>query len=76
MEKSMIAELLNPELTMKSEVPLLPKHRCIRCDSRAFVKAVKNDMELLFCGHHARKHAGKLQIEGWLIDDQTHLAFD
>lgn len=75
MNKSMISELINPEMVVKTTA-LLPKDRCIRCDSRALMKAIKGDLELLFCGHHARVHAGKLQVDGWLIDDQTHLAFD
>lgn len=76
MTKSMIAELINPEFIVSTSTPLLPKDRCIRCDSRALMKAIKGEMEILFCGHHAREHAGRLQVEGWLIDDQTHLAFD
>lgn len=73
--KSMISTVILEENAFKSET-LGIKDRCIRCGARAYVKAIKGDYELLFCGHHGNEHAGKLQVDGWLIDDQTHLAFD
>ena len=46
--------------------------RCTRCGARAYVKAIKDDFELLFCGHHGNEHAAKLQIDGWIVIDQTY----
>ncbi|MFP5220350.1 MAG: hypothetical protein ACLGIG_11580 [Actinomycetes bacterium] len=34
--------------------------RCDRCGAQALVRAVLPSGELLFCGHHARKHAEAL----------------
>lgn len=47
--------------------------RCDRCNAQAFVVARKGDMsELLFCGHHGRKHMSALVAQGFDIEDQTH----
>jgi hypothetical protein len=34
--------------------------RCDRCGAAAQAKVILKDGELLFCGHHARKHNDKL----------------
>lgn len=72
--KSMLTEIFDENLIETGR--LLPRDRCTRCGARAYVKAIKGELELLFCGHHAREHTGKLQIDGWLIDDQTHMIFE
>jgi hypothetical protein len=39
--------------------------RCDRCGAAAKVRAsLPNSGELLFCGHHAREHAPRLQAIG------------
>lgn len=49
--------------------------RCDRCGSAAYVRAVRDSSELLFCGNHGRKVYSTLVESGWKIDDQTHQAF-
>lgn len=51
--------------------------RCDRCNAQAFVQAIlprqeEMDQEILFCGHHFRKHTAALIAQGLLINDQTH----
>lgn len=46
--------------------------RCDACSAAAYVRAVKEDMSLLFCGHHARKNLTSILEQGWKIDDQTN----
>lgn len=50
--------------------------RCDTCGAAALVRVVKGSMELVFCGSHARAVVGKLQANGWSIDDQTYRAFE
>lgn len=64
-----------------NSVPLTISDRCDACGGRsdngivtapqAFARAVKGDLEILFCGHHLRRHEAALIAGGWLIDDQT-----
>jgi len=35
---------------------LTPHDRCDRCLQPAYLLAIVNNVELLFCGHHATKH--------------------
>jgi hypothetical protein len=45
--------------------PLTRQDRCDRCGAAAKVRAaLPGSGELLFCGHHARKHAPRLQAIG------------
>ena len=47
--------------TIASTHPFTIAQRCDRCGARATVRAVmSNGGELLFCGHHAREHEGRL----------------
>lgn len=55
---------------------LRPANRCDRCGAAAYVRTVKGNLELLFCGNHARRNAEALLSGGWLIDDQSHRVFD
>ena len=42
--------------------PFGVSERCDRCGARARVRAVlTSGGELLFCGHHARRHEGQLR---------------
>lgn len=47
--------------------------RCDRCGSEAFIIAFKNDMELLFCGHHGKENIIALKNNGWNIQDYTDM---
>ncbi|GDY32986.1 DUF7455 domain-containing protein [Gandjariella thermophila] len=50
----MTPTLTRPELTAAD--------RCDRCGAAARVRAIlPSGGELLFCGHHAREHQGKLR---------------
>jgi len=50
----MTTTLVRPDLTAAD--------RCDRCGAAAMVRAVlPSGAELLFCGHHARKHASRLK---------------
>lgn len=60
---------LAPELTEAD--------RCDRCGAQAYVRArLAGGLELLFCGHHGRKHLDKLRdLEDVHITDETHRLF-
>lgn len=47
--------------------------RCDSCQAQAFAAATSDYGMLLFCGHHMKRHAPKLQESGWEIHDKTHL---
>ncbi len=46
--------------------------RCDSCGAQAYVRAVLSGSELLFCGHHARKHEAKLRPIAEVWHDETH----
>jgi hypothetical protein len=45
--------------------------RCDRCGARAYVRVVLPVGELLFCGHHGRKHADAFREVAIRVDDET-----
>jgi hypothetical protein len=46
--------------------------RCDRCGAQAYVRVeLSRGGELLFCAHHAREHAEKLQQIAASIQDET-----
>ncbi len=46
--------------------------RCDRCGAQAYVRVeLSSGGELLFCAHHAREHADKLQQVAAAIQDDT-----
>lgn len=45
--------------------------RCDRCGAQAFVRAVLVAGDLLFCAHHGREYAGRLEGVALLIEDGT-----
>jgi hypothetical protein len=52
--------------------PLTAMDLCDRCGAQAFVRVVFADgAELLFCAHHARKHADALAKIAVEIQDET-----
>ncbi|HLS49840.1 MAG TPA: hypothetical protein VK024_07575 [Actinomycetaceae bacterium] len=52
--------------------PLTAEDRCDRCGAQAYVRVALSGGELLFCAHHARKHADALQGVATSIHDETH----
>lgn len=46
--------------------------RCDSCGSQAYVRAITEHGELLFCSHHAKKHHEKLSpiVKEW--HDESH----
>ncbi|MFC4944135.1 DUF7455 domain-containing protein [Pseudonocardia sp. GCM10023141] len=47
-------------ITTPIAMPLTAMDRCDRCGAQAKVRVVLAAGELLFCGHHTRKHSEKL----------------
>lgn len=45
--------------------------RCDNCNAQAFISASKEDMLLLFCMHHGRKHEPALAGQGWTLEDES-----
>ncbi len=52
--------------------PFTALDRCDRCGAQAYVRVeLSTGGELLFCAHHAREHADKLQQVAASIQDET-----
>jgi hypothetical protein len=45
--------------------------RCDRCQSEAFLLAIKGKQHLLFCIHHGRLHKPVLEAKGWSVLDES-----
>jgi hypothetical protein len=57
--------------------PLTAADVCDRCGARAYVRVLlPGSTELLFCAHHARKHAEALAKVAVEIQDETSLLTD
>lgn len=41
---------------------------CDGCAARAKFRIHKDEYELFFCGHHARKNMDELKAQNWTID--------
>ncbi len=55
-----------------SPSPLMASDRCDRCGAQAYVRVtLTSGGELLFCGHHARKHLPALEHLASHIQDET-----
>ena len=60
-------------VTTLSPSPLRASDRCDRCGAQAYVRVtLTKGGELLFCGHHARKHLPALESLAAHIQDETH----
>ena len=58
--------------TLTPTASLTATDRCDRCGAAAYVRVVLTaGGELLFCGHHARKHLDVLRPLASRIDDET-----
>ncbi|MFN8183573.1 MAG: hypothetical protein U0R23_04030 [Candidatus Nanopelagicales bacterium] len=59
-------------ITTLTPSPLTASDRCDRCGAQAYVRVVlTSGGELLFCGHHARKHLPALEPLAASIQDET-----
>ena len=58
-------------MTTTTLAPLTAADRCDRCGAQAYVRVVLSDGELLFCGHHARKHAAAYVDVAVHVHDET-----
>lgn len=57
--------------------PLKASDRCDSCGAQAYIRVVLPEGELLFCGHHGRRHEAKLRpIAVEWHDETARLAQD
>ncbi|MDR2379594.1 MAG: hypothetical protein LBE08_00195 [Bifidobacteriaceae bacterium] len=56
-------------MTIESPARLVARDRCDRCGARAYVRAVFERGELLFCAHHGREAMPRLRATAHRIDD-------
>lgn len=59
------------EAPLTADRPLTALDRCDSCGAQAYVRVVLGDSELLFCGHHAKKHESKLRPMAEVWHDET-----
>lgn len=54
-------------------IPLSKQDRCDHpgCSASAHVRVMLGRLDLVFCGHHYRRHEGALFLSGFLINDDT-----
>lgn len=48
-----------------ASVEFTAEDRCDRCIGKAMMLASKNNLELLFCFHHMKKHQDDLLLDDW-----------
>lgn len=61
--------------TTDSESPereLVIADRCDRCGAQAYMQAIKDGFDLLFCGHHGRRFTPALVARHFVVLDSTH----
>lgn len=46
--------------------------RCDRCGSQAFILAVNEDHDLMFCNHHGKEFSDALVMQGFIIIDESY----
>lgn len=54
----------------KKELTLLNTDRCDRCQAQAYLVAMKDKFELMFCAHHGTEFLAGLKSDGWDIHDE------
>jgi hypothetical protein len=54
----------------KKELTLLNTDRCDRCGAQAYLVAMKDKFELMFCAHHGTESLPALKVDGWDIHDE------
>ncbi|WP_199424224.1 DUF7455 domain-containing protein [Actinotalea solisilvae] len=58
-------------MTTTQTSPLTAADRCDRCGAQAYVRVVLPSGELLFCAHHARRHAAAFADVAVHVQDET-----
>ncbi|NTW39006.1 MAG: hypothetical protein HGA44_03830 [Cellulomonadaceae bacterium] len=58
-------------MTTLTTSPLTAADRCDSCGAQAYVRVVLPAGELLFCAHHARRHAPALADVALHVQDET-----
>ena len=58
-------------MTTTTPAPLTAADRCDRCGAQAYVRVVLANGELLFCAHHARRHADAFAGVAVRVHDET-----
>ncbi|NCT90011.1 hypothetical protein GXB85_03445 [Cellulomonas sp. APG4] len=58
-------------MTTTTTSPLTAADRCDRCGAQAYVRVVLPTGELLFCAHHARRHAPAFSDLAVHVQDET-----
>ena len=62
--------------TTAADRPITCLDRCDSCGAQAYVRVVLGGSELLFCGHHAKKHEAKLRPMAEVWHDETSRLVD
>ena len=62
--------------TTAADRPITGLDRCDSCGAQAYVRVVLGGSELLFCGHHAKKHEEKLRPIAEVWHDETSRLVD
>lgn len=65
-------EQTHTEVPEAADRPITGLDRCDSCGAQAYVRVEVGGSELLFCGHHARKHEAKLRPIAATWHDETH----
>lgn len=71
-----MSTLTTPEERDLVEYRLNAADRCDACGAQAYIAAVVNGSELLFCAHHAKKHHEKLSSIATNWHDETSRLFE
>ncbi|MCL1897819.1 MAG: hypothetical protein FWG16_03230 [Micrococcales bacterium] len=58
-------------MTLTQTDRLSPADRCDRCGAQAYIRAVMQSGDLLFCAHHGRDQMEALKRVALEIDDQS-----
>jgi hypothetical protein len=58
-------------VTTTQEMSLSAADRCDRCGAQAYIRAVLESGELLFCAHHGRAVMPTLKSVALSVDDQS-----
>lgn len=66
---------LHADVSTQIELPVLTaRDRCDACGAQAYVRVELESGSLLFCAHHARKHADALaQVATSILDETARL---
>ena len=70
--------LTTQDLAIETEAKhewLAGRDRCDRCGAQAYVRAVKNNQDLMFCKHDGEALMPALLIQGFAVQDDIHLVF-